>query len=53
MIEGRHTPPCCTHAYGSLHLWFWDKPNPEKSVIKTSQIIHCDMLAMLAQADLE
>ncbi|BAZ38830.1 hypothetical protein NIES4101_47750 [Calothrix sp. NIES-4101] len=37
--------------YGSLPLWFWDKTNPEKSVIKTSQIIRCDMLAMLAEAD--
>jgi putative nucleotidyltransferase with HDIG domain len=37
--------------YGSLPLWFWDKANPEKSVIRTSQIIRCDMLAMLAEAD--
>lgn len=39
--------------YGSLPLWFWDKPNPEWSVIKTSQIIRCDMLAMLAEADVK
>ncbi|GAB1545260.1 AAA family ATPase [Scytonema sp. NUACC21] len=37
--------------YGSLPLWFWDKPNPERSVIKASQIIRCDLLAMLAEAD--
>ncbi|WP_414574527.1 AAA family ATPase [Anabaena sp. CCY 9402-a] len=37
--------------YGSLPLWFWDKPNPEKAVIKTSQIIRCDMLSLLAEAD--
>ncbi|MUG91486.1 AAA family ATPase [Scytonema sp. UIC 10036] len=37
--------------FGSLPLWFWDKPNPERSVIKASQIIRCDMLAMLAEAD--
>ncbi|MDJ0737208.1 MAG: AAA family ATPase [Nostocaceae cyanobacterium] len=37
--------------YGSLPLWFWDKPNPEKAVIKASQIIRCDMLSMLAEAD--
>ncbi|BDA75693.1 hypothetical protein CAL7716_098590 [Calothrix sp. PCC 7716] len=37
--------------YGSLPLWFWDKPNPERSVIKTSQIVRCDMLALLAEAD--
>ncbi len=38
--------------YGSLPLWFWDKPNPEKSVIRTSQFIRCDMLAMLAEANI-
>jgi putative nucleotidyltransferase with HDIG domain len=37
--------------YGSLPLWFWDKLNPEQAVIKASQIIRCDMLAMLAEAD--
>ncbi|NEP12440.1 MAG: AAA family ATPase [Symploca sp. SIO2C1] len=37
--------------YGSLPLWFWDKPNPEQAVIKASQIIRCDMLSMLAEAD--
>ncbi|QIR37960.1 AAA family ATPase [Tolypothrix sp. PCC 7910] len=37
--------------YGSLPLWFWDKSNPERAVIKASQIIRCDMLAMLAEAD--
>jgi putative nucleotidyltransferase with HDIG domain len=37
--------------YGSLPLWFWDKLNPERSVIKTSQIVRCDMLALLAEAD--
>ena len=37
--------------YGSLPLWFWDKDNPQKEVIKASQIIRCDMLAMLAEAD--
>lgn len=37
--------------YGSLPLWFWDKPNPEKSVIKTSQIVRCDLLALFAKAD--
>ncbi|WP_263419964.1 AAA family ATPase [Tolypothrix sp. PCC 7601] len=37
--------------YGSLPLWFWDKSNPERAVIKASQIIRCDMLAILAEAD--
>jgi len=37
--------------YGSLPLWFWDKENPQASVIKASQIIRCDLLALLAEAD--
>jgi len=37
--------------YGSLPLWFWDKPNPQLAVIKASQLIRCDLLAMLAEAD--
>jgi putative nucleotidyltransferase with HDIG domain len=37
--------------YGSLPLWFWDKPNPERAVIKASQIVRCDMLGLLAEAD--
>ncbi|MBD2208135.1 AAA family ATPase [Calothrix sp. FACHB-1219] len=39
--------------YGSLPLWFWDKPNPERAVIKASQIIRCDLLALLAEADVK
>ena len=39
--------------YGSLPLWFWDKSNPQQAVIKASQIIRCDMLAMLAEADVK
>ncbi|MER3587538.1 MAG: poly(A) polymerase, partial [Mastigocladus sp. ERB_26_1] len=37
--------------YGSLPLWFWDKPNPERAVIKASQVIRCDLLGLLAEAD--
>lgn len=37
--------------YGSLPLWFWDKSHPERAVIKTSQIVRCDMLGLLAEAD--
>jgi putative nucleotidyltransferase with HDIG domain len=37
--------------YGSLPLWFWDKPNPQRAVIKASLVIRCDMLAILAEAD--
>ncbi|BAY77231.1 hypothetical protein NIES25_36910 [Nostoc linckia NIES-25] len=39
--------------YGSLPLWFWDKPNPERSVIKASQVIRCDLLGLLAEADVK
>ncbi|MFB2918182.1 AAA family ATPase [Aerosakkonema funiforme] len=37
--------------YGSLPLWFWDKTNPQRAVIKASQLIRCDLLALLAEAD--
>jgi putative nucleotidyltransferase with HDIG domain len=37
--------------YGSLPLWFWDKPNPQKSVIQASQVVRCNLLSMLAEAD--
>ncbi len=37
--------------YGSLPLWFWDKPNPQRAVIKASQLIRCDLLGLLAEAD--
>lgn len=36
---------------GSLPIWFWEKPNPQKSVIRASQVVRCDWLAMLAEAD--
>jgi len=38
--------------HGSLPLWFWDKPNPQRAVIKASQVIRCDLLALLAEADI-
>lgn len=37
--------------YSSLPLWFWDKPNPQRAVIKASQIVRCDWLGLLAVAD--
>ncbi|MCU0541739.1 MAG: AAA family ATPase [Oscillatoriaceae cyanobacterium Prado104] len=36
---------------GSLPIWLLDKPNPQKSVIKASQVVRCDFLALLAEAD--
>jgi predicted kinase len=38
--------------HGSLPLWFWDKPNPQRAVMKASQVIRCDLLALLAEADI-
>ncbi len=37
--------------YGSLPLWFWDKDRPLKSIIKASQLVRCDWLALMAEAD--
>ncbi len=37
--------------YGSLPLWFWDKSQPLKSIIRASQLVRCDWLAMMAEAD--
>ncbi len=37
---------------GSLPLWFWDKPNPQRAIIFASQVSRCDWLAMMADADL-
>ncbi len=35
-----------------LPLWFWDKPNPEKVVLKVSQSLHnLETLSYLAEAD--
>jgi predicted kinase len=37
---------------GSLPMWFWDKPNPRRSLITASQLIRCDWLALLMEADI-
>ncbi len=37
--------------FGSLPFWFLEKPNPQRAVIRASQVIRCDRLAMLAEAD--
>lgn len=36
---------------GGLPIWFLEKPNPQRSVIRASQIIQCELLAQLAEAD--
>ncbi len=37
--------------YGSLPIWFWDKPQPLRSIIRASQVVRCDWLALMAEAD--
>ncbi|WP_373542745.1 AAA family ATPase [Chamaesiphon sp.] len=37
--------------YESLPLWFWDKPQPLRSIVKASQVVRCDWLALMAEAD--
>jgi len=39
--------------YGSLPLWFWDKISPQRSIIRASQIVRCDWIALLAEADVK
>jgi putative nucleotidyltransferase with HDIG domain len=38
---------------GSLPLWFWDKSDPQRSVLFASQVSRCDWLALMADADLK
>lgn len=37
--------------YHGLPLWFWDKENPDKSIISTSLSTPIDLLFLLAKAD--
>jgi putative nucleotidyltransferase with HDIG domain len=39
--------------YESLPLWFWDKAQPLRSIIKASQLVRCDWLAVMAEADVK
>jgi predicted kinase len=42
---------CAIVQFGSLPIWLLEKPNPQQSVIKVSQVVRCDFLALLAEAD--
>ncbi|WP_228057115.1 HD domain-containing protein [Tychonema sp. LEGE 07203] len=42
---------CAIVQFGSLPIWLLDKPNPQQSVIKVSQVVRCDFLALLAEPD--
>jgi putative nucleotidyltransferase with HDIG domain len=37
---------------GSLPMWFWDKPNPQRSLITASHLSRSDWMAMLMAADI-
>ncbi len=37
--------------YSSLPLWLWDKEDPTRSIIRASQNLRLDLLAILAEAD--
>lgn len=36
---------------GSLPMWFWDKADPQRAVIKTSWLVSCRWVALLSEAD--
>jgi putative nucleotidyltransferase with HDIG domain len=42
---------CAIVQFGSLPIWLLEKPNPQQSIIKASQVVRCDFLALLAEAD--
>jgi putative nucleotidyltransferase with HDIG domain len=58
LLVARNTPFAIREAIvnivmmGSLPLWFWDKPDPQRSVLFASQVSRCDWLALMADADL-
>ena len=59
ILQDLHTPFAIREAivaivrYESLPLWFWDKPHPLRSIIKASQLVRCDWLALMAEADVK
>lgn len=38
--------------YESLPIWFWDKPQPLRSIIRVSQLVRCDWLTLMAEANI-
>jgi predicted kinase len=57
VLQDLHTPFAIRESivalvrYGGLPLWFWDKPQPLRSMIEASQIVRCDWLALMSEAD--
>jgi putative nucleotidyltransferase with HDIG domain len=59
ILQDLHTPFAIRETivaivkHESLPLWFWDKPQPLRSIIKASQLVRCDWLALIAEADVK
>jgi putative nucleotidyltransferase with HDIG domain len=59
ILQDLHTPFAIREAivalveFGSLPLWFWDKPQPLRLMIRASQSVRCDWLALMAEADVQ
>jgi predicted kinase len=57
VLQDLHTPFTIRESivalvrYSGLPLWFWDRSQPLRSVIKASQIVRCDWLALMSEAD--
>lgn len=56
ILQDLHTPFTIRESivaivrFGSLPLWFWDKSQPLRAIIKASLSVRCDWLALVAQA---
>jgi putative nucleotidyltransferase with HDIG domain len=59
ILQDLHTPFAIRETivaivrHESLPLWFWDKSQPLRSIIKASQLVRCDWLALMAEADVK
>jgi predicted kinase len=57
ILQDLHTPFTMRESivalvrYGGLPLWFWDRSQPLRAMIKASQIVRCDWLALMSEAD--
>jgi predicted kinase len=57
VLQDLHTPFTIRESivalvrYGGLPLWFWDRSQPLRSVIQASQLVRCDWLALMSEAD--
>jgi predicted kinase len=57
ILQDLHTPFTIRESivalvrYGGLPLWFWDRSQPLRSMIEASQLVRCDWLALMSEAD--